>query len=297
MNTYPTRRNMIHHCINSDLAYAGLSESSSRSSSPPPWPPVVLRTRSRSFLASSFSCCCFDNDNEDDDDDFVYLSLALSHLSVPSLMRVSMAKSAGFSLEGIVAPPLTRKSARPAGGPSKTRQPEARRASWSNWQTMVQGGWWIVAMMVRPRSLARFSKVSTTFKAADASSPVVGSSTNMTGRFARRSMPMERRFFWPPEMPTLRPPPTTLSALAARPSFAMMSFTLAILWPRENSAGRRSSAVNMRVWRTVRTSVKCSSWGVTVPIFLKRLKLAFRPSIKTSPSRHGLSVLPSAGST
>ena len=154
-----------------------------------------------------------------------------------------MAKSMGFSLSGHGWPPPAKNGASCAGCSQNARRPWTRIVSWSKREMSSQVGWWIVQTMVRPVTLARDMTTSAMLSAAAASRPVVGSSRHMTEQFARRSMPMDTRFFWPPLMPGFSVDPTTTSALAWSPSCAMTSSARACFSPCVMSPAQRSSAV------------------------------------------------------
>ena len=108
-------------------------------------------------------------------------------------------------------------------------------------QRIVQDGWWIVQITVRPCSVADAWRRRTRLIAVGESRPLVGSSMSMTGRKLRNSMAALRRRFCPPEMlPLVRSSPTMPLAACSRLSLNMMSSARSALAAIGHSSGHRS---------------------------------------------------------
>mmetsp|Transcript_38532 Transcript_38532/g.120330 ORF Transcript_38532/g.120330 Transcript_38532/m.120330 type:complete len:100 (+) Transcript_38532:1571-1870(+) len=89
-------------------------------------------------------------------------------------------------------------------GPAKTRWPPgARSTSMSKRPRVDHLGWWMVEKVVHRSEAAQRSTISRIRCAVEASRPVDGSSKSRTLGLATSSMPMDARFLWPPERPSL----------------------------------------------------------------------------------------------
>ena len=80
-------------------------------------------------------------------------------------------------------------------------------------------GWWIVQSTVRPSRASRWSTRATSSAALE-SSPLVGSSTNMTDGSVSSSDAIETRLRWPPDSPRRATSPIRVSRHSASPKSA-----------------------------------------------------------------------------
>mmetsp|Transcript_57251 Transcript_57251/g.167554 ORF Transcript_57251/g.167554 Transcript_57251/m.167554 type:complete len:115 (-) Transcript_57251:393-737(-) len=110
-------------------------------------------------------------------------------------------------------------------GPAKQRcPPGASSTSMSKRLRVVHRGWWMVEKVVHCSEAAHPRTTSSMRCAVAASRPVDGSSKSRILGFDTSSMPIEARFRWPPERPSLM----ARSATCARPSPSMIASTRAL---------------------------------------------------------------------
>ena len=156
-------------------------------------------------------------------------------------------------------------------GPQYTRFPDrvagsrARRTIWSNRLKILPDGWWMVTITERPSSARSRIRCMTSVLIAE-SRPDVGSSKNMIRGLLRRPMPIETRFFSPPEMPRTKNPPILVSCALASPSWSMTSCTRAAFCARENSGPIFRRAVYMsisKIEKVPQSVSNCSTYPVS----------------------------------
>jgi len=90
-------------------------------------------------------------------------------------------------------------------------------------------GWWIVDITLTPLRLKIF-KSSTTCRAVELSSPVVGSSKKSIEGLVRSSTPMDVLFLSPPETPLIKELPTFVFLHLVNPSSLINLLTLVIFY-------------------------------------------------------------------
>lgn len=95
--------------------------------------------------------------------------------------------------------------------------PSHMRISLSKYLKAYDDGWWIVAQIVWPFSLAIFYKILQIFTAVKLSNPDVGSSSKTTLGSVINSTPIAVLFRSPPDIIFLSTEPTWLSATSVKP--------------------------------------------------------------------------------